>query len=101
MKIKIKFSKISHSDAIKEYAEEKINMLDKYLGEIKALNCDVEVSKEAKHQSGNVFRAEINLELPGTLLRVEKTAEDMYKAIDKAKEHLVRSIIDYKEKRRN
>lgn len=101
MNTKIKFTKISHSDAIKEYAEEKMNMLDKYLGDIQAINCDLEVSKEAEHKSGSIFRAEINLELPGTLLRVEKTAEDMYKAIDKAKDHLVRSIVDYKEKKRD
>jgi len=51
------------------------------------------------HQKGNIFRAEVNLDLAGKLLRVEKTEKDLYKAIDKVKDHLARSIRRYKQKR--
>jgi ribosomal subunit interface protein len=42
----------------------------------------------------------MNLNLGGDLLRVEKTEEDMYKAIDKVKDHMEQAIIKYKEKKR-
>lgn len=100
MQIKIKATQIELTDSIKDYTQEKMDMLDKYLGSIQAINCDVEVAKESNHHNkGEVFRAEINLQLPGELLRVEKTAEDLYKAIEKVKEHMTRSIRRYKEKK--
>ena len=49
--------------------------------------------------SGEIYRAEANLEVPGELLRVEKTEKDLYKAIDKVKDHLRLAIKKYKEKR--
>ena len=99
MKIKIKASKIDLTPNIKDYIQEKMDMLDKYLGSVKVTNCDVEIAREQMGQhSGKVFRAELNLSLPGELLRVEKTEKDIYKAIDKVKDHMTRSIRRYKQK---
>lgn len=99
MQIKIKSTKLEMTEAIKNYIEEKMNMVDKYLGDINVLNCDVEVGKSIGGQhKGEIYRAEINLELPGQILRVEKTEVDLYKAIDKVKDHLELSIKKYKEK---
>ena len=99
MQIKIKASKIDLSPNIRDYIQEKMDMLDKYLGSVKATNCDVEIERERTAQhSGKVFRAELNLSVPGELLRVEKTEKDIYKAIDKVKDHMTRSIRRYKEK---
>jgi len=100
MKINIKATKIELTDAIKSYVEEKINMLEKNLGSIKIVNCDVEVGLTSSHHNkGDIFRTELNLQLPGELLRVEKTEKDLYKSIDKVKDHMTRSIAKYKEKR--
>jgi ribosomal subunit interface protein len=64
------------------------------------INCDVELAQDVTdQQSGYIYRAEVNLELPGELLRVEKVEQDMFKAIDKVKDHMHRSIKRYKEKR--
>jgi len=102
MQIKIKASKIDLSPNIKDYIQEKMDMLDKYLGSVTATHCDVEIARELSGQhSGKVFRAELNLSVPGELLRVEKTEKDIYKAIDKVKDHMTRSIRRYKEKRRD
>lgn len=98
MKISIKAKKIILSPNIKEYVQEKMDMLDKYLGAINVINCDVEIAKDISDQhKGEIFRAEVNLSVPGELIRVEKTEKDLYKAIDKVKDHLVRSIGRYKE----
>ncbi|MCK5416075.1 ribosome-associated translation inhibitor RaiA [Candidatus Parcubacteria bacterium] len=99
MQINIKATKIDLTDAIRDYVEEKMNMLEKYLGDIKVKNCDVEVGLISNHhQKGDIYRTEVNLQIPGEILRVEKTEQDLYKAIDKVKDHLMRSIKRYKQK---
>jgi len=100
MQINVKATKIELSGAIRDYIQEKMDMLEKYLGSVTVINCDVEVAMDVNsQQKGEIFRAEVNLNLPGKLIRVEKTEKDLYKAIDKVKDHLVRSIKRYKEKR--
>ena len=74
-------------------------MLEKYLGDVQVLNCEVEIEKAVGGQNkGEIYRAEVNLEVPHQLLRVEKTEKDLYKAIDKVKDHLELVIKKYKEK---
>ncbi|HNW19922.1 MAG TPA: ribosome-associated translation inhibitor RaiA [bacterium] len=86
--------------AITNYIKKKINMLDKYLGDIQPIACDVQVELMSRRRTkGDIFRAEINLQLPGELLRIEKTEPDLYKAIEKVKDHLAQMIIKYKEKK--
>ncbi|PIT95032.1 ribosomal subunit interface protein [Candidatus Falkowbacteria bacterium CG10_big_fil_rev_8_21_14_0_10_39_9] len=100
MKIKIKASKIELTAAIENYINEKISMLGKYLKKVDILNCDFEIEKSIGGQNkGDIFRAEINLEMPGEILRVKKTESDLYKAIDKVKDHLAEVIKKYKEKK--
>jgi putative sigma-54 modulation protein len=100
MKINIKATKIELTPKLREYAEEKMNKLEQYLGGIQVLHCDVELGKSlGSHQRGEIYRAEVNLELPGELIRVEKTEKDVLKAIDKVKDHLARSIRKYKDKK--
>lgn len=102
MKVKIKATQIELTGSIKQYIEEKMDMIDKYLGEIQVINCDFEIEKTKSNQNkGMIFRAEVNVEVPGDFLRIEKTSDDLYKAIDKVKDHLPRSIKRYKEKKRD
>ncbi len=99
MKINVKSTKLELTEAIRNYFQEKMDMLEKYFGSIKVINCDVEIEKLAGRQrKGKIFRAEVNLQVPGEILRVEKTADNMYKAIDKVKDHLELIIKKYKEK---
>jgi len=83
--------------AIRQYVEEKLSYLDELLPEDPSIMADVEVGKTTMHhQKGDVMRCEVNLQVPGELLRVEKTEEDLYKAIDKVKDHLARQIKDWR-----
>lgn len=101
MEPNIKATEISLTPDIKEYVQKKMDMLERYLGDVQVINCDVEVGRAvSKHQSGYIYRAEVNLQLPGDLLRVEKTEPDLWKAIDKVKDHMARSIKRYKEKKK-
>lgn len=100
MKIKIKATRLEMTDAIRQYIEDKMAMAEKYLGtKVKVVNCDFEISKAVGGQNkGDIFRAEVNLEVPNEILRVEKTESDLYKAIDKVKDHLELVVKKYKEK---
>lgn len=101
MKLRIKSTKLELTEALENYIQEKMDMLEKYLGDIPVINADFEVERVASsHHKGDIFRAEANLQVPGDLLRVEKSEEDMYKAIDKVKGHLEIIIKKYKEKKR-
>lgn len=100
MQVKIKATKIELTPKIKDYVQEKMDMLEKYLGKVSVQNCDVEIGTAVGNQnSGKIYRAEVNLNVPGELIRVEKVEEDLYKAIDKVKDHLARSIRRYKLRR--
>jgi putative sigma-54 modulation protein len=101
MQIQIKATKLELTDAIRDYIQKKCDMLEKYLGDRPVINCHFEVGLAVGGQhSGEIYRAEINLDIPGKLLRVEKTEADLYKAIDKVKDHMEREIVKYKEKNR-
>jgi putative sigma-54 modulation protein len=99
MKLNIKATNLELTQAIRDYVQEKMDMLDKYTGSMDVINCDFEVDQTTKGKTkGQIFRAEVNLTVPGTLLRIEKTEKNLYKAIDKVKDHLAQMIVKYKEK---
>lgn len=99
MKYNLKATKIKLSAANKEYIQTKMDMLDKYLGRIKPIDCHVEVGLAVNGQkSGEIYRAEVVLQLPRMIITVEKVETDLLKAIDNVKEHVARSIVKHKEK---
>ena len=59
----------------------------------------VEVGKIRQGQrQGDIFRAEVNLNIGGKLLRAEETEESLPAAIDLVKDRLAQEIKDYKDK---
>lgn len=100
MPLNIKATNLELTAELKDYARKKMDMLDKYLGKLKIINTRLEVSKTTNHHlKGEIYRAEVNLLLSGDLLRVEKTEKDVFKAIDKVKDHLELAIKKYKDKK--
>lgn len=100
MQIDIKGTNLELTQAIKDYVNEKVGSLEKFFDQ--ALIARVDVGKTNNHhQKGDVFRAEINLEVPQKgLLRAESVRDDLYVAINEAKSELERQIKKYKEKMR-
>lgn len=99
MKIDIKATKIELTEEIKDYVQKKMDMVDKYLGKMPVINCRVEVGTTVGGQNkGKIYRTEVNLDLAGTLIRVEKTADELYKSVDKVKDHLDLQIKKHKER---
>ena len=53
------------------------------------IHIDADVGmRSTHHNKGKIYYAEVNVQIPGKLVRVEKDAEDLYKAIDKVKDHM-------------
>ncbi|MFH1255573.1 MAG: ribosome-associated translation inhibitor RaiA [bacterium] len=100
MQLNIKAANLNLTPELKEYVQKKMDMLDKYLGKLKVISANMEVSKISNHHlKGEIYRAEVNLSLGSDLLRVEKTEKDIFKAIDKVKDHLELVIKKYKDKK--
>src|SRR3989338_8236717 len=100
MVITIHGTGIDMTDPIKAYATEKCESLIKYFDNIQKAQIDVG-TRGNHHQKGVVYYAEVNLHVPGKILRVVKDAEDVFKAIDKVKDHFKIELQTLKEKMRD
>lgn len=94
MNINIKGTHMELTPAISEYVTKKVSMLEKFLkGKADQATLQVEVGKTSTHhKNGDVFRAEINLSIPGQVFRTEVERHDLYVAIDQAKEEMVERL---------
>lgn len=103
MRTTIKATTIELTDAIRAYIEEKITSLDKFIdAQDTTAYADVEVEQTTRHhQSGPIFRAEANVHVAQKMFRVEVTDEDLYAAIDKMKDELIRNISEYKDRKQD
>lgn len=96
---KIKATNIEMTAAIKSYAEEKFLALAKLTVNYEPVAMlDIEVGKETEHhQKGNIFKCEATMQIPGDVLRVEVTDDDLYAAIDKCKDRLREQLAEKKD----
>lgn len=100
MDIEVKAQGIELTDALKTYAEEKLGMLEKYENQITRIDCELKMDSH-KHQHGDIYTCTGHVFVPGKDFFVEKQEEDLYKSIDKVKDHLQEMLISWKEKRRD
>lgn len=102
MKIIIKATNITLSPSIYQNVENKIGSLERFVKKIdpELVEARVEVGKITRGQKqGEIFRAEVNLDLNGRLLRAEKTGESLAAAVDLVKDELAKEIKSFKDKR--
>lgn len=101
MNINYKTKNIVLDEEVKNYLEEKIGgLIEKYLlklDEKENIQVDCEVARETHHQKGNVYYVEVNMELPGRILRVAKYHSDIKSGIDEVESDLKRQIKKYRE----
>lgn len=104
MTINIKATNTELTPAISTYVEEKVLGLDKFIvaEDPESVLANVEIGLSTKHhQSGKVFRAEINLHIAGKYLRAVSEQEDLYAAIDDMRDQVAREITSFKNKERD
>lgn len=96
-RIQVKFVGMEPTDALKEYATEKIYKHENLFKD--ATKIDVFL-KENQSRRGvdKDFRIDINIYLPNTQVRVEVTGSDMYANIDEATDTLARRLKRYLDK---
>mgnify|MGYP003974338663 CR=1 FL=1 len=96
----IKGTNMDLTEAIKQYVEDKIATMEKLVEDFEpTVEVKVEVGKTSNRQNkGDVFRAEIQMHVPGADFRAEETGENLYAAIDSVKSQMKRQITDYKRK---
>ena len=87
MKILIRGEKIEVTQAIEDYVKEKINRLNKYIGDPENIKATVLVNVKGHNQ-----KVEVTIPLKNVILRAEETRDDLYAAIDVVVDKLERQI---------
>lgn len=87
MEIIIHGDKIEVTQAMKDYIEEKLEKLNKYLENNEKVRANVIVKVKNHHQT-----VEITIPLKSFILRSEETKDDFYAAVDKTVDKLERQI---------
>lgn len=99
MLININGTGIELTAGLKTFVEEKFGDMDKFFNNIQRADVDVGM-RTHHHNKGKIYYAEINVHVPGRDIRVVKESEDLYKAIDKVRDHLKNELKEYKDKLR-
>lgn len=94
MQINVTFKQMEHSDALKQYAEEKIMKLKKYLKP----PVDARVTFSIEKYS---HVADLAISAGGVTINASEKSEDMYSSFDLAFSKIERQIRKYKEKQQN
>ena len=89
------------SESIQILVETKIKALERFVSRFNAsaVEARIEVGKPSRHHhTGPVFYAEVNLKIPGKLLRAEAVNLDLASAVNETFKEMERQIKDHKEK---
>ena len=87
MEINIRGEKLKVTKAIQEYAKEKLNRINKYIGDSDNIRASVLISVKGHNQ-----KVEVTIPLKNVILRAEETRDDLYAAIDVVVDKLERQI---------
>ena len=98
MNIIIKGSHIEITPAIEMYVTKKLNALDKFLNENSKVQADLGKTSN-HHKSGDIFKAEFNVNSHGQYSRVVVENADLYAAIDEAQDQLFEILASKKDKK--
>ena len=87
MEIFVRGDKIKVTQAIQDYAQEKLGRIEKYLGDSNNVRATVMVNVKGHRQ-----KVEVTIPLKTVILRAEETRDDLYAAIDVVVDKLERQI---------
>lgn len=101
MKINIKATDITLTPAIEEYLDKKLESVEKLINKNDSgVMCDIEVGRTTHHhKTGDVFRAEINLQTEGKTFYASAEKDDLYAAIDEMKDEIKHKLSSFKTKK--
>jgi len=101
MRINEKGTNMQITSEIKDYLYKKLAHLEKFINQNdESVLCEVELGKiSAHHNKGDVYRTEINLHIAGKNLRAVSEMDELFAAIDIAKDEMVRELQVNKDKK--
>ncbi len=101
MNISFKTHNLDLTDDVRTYAEEKAGAVRKVLGHHaeEDIACEILLSRDDKHASGLIYRADISALAGGEKVHAVGHGESIKAAIDLAKDELIRRAAGEKEKR--
>lgn len=90
------------TDAIKQYAEEKMNSLHKYINQDEdAVTFNFRLGKTSNsHNNGKIYYAEVSIHTPDKNYGGRIESESIYVAVDLLKDELSENIKHHREKSR-
>lgn len=92
MQISVTFRHMEVSNPIRDYAEEKLSRVNKYIDEPIDAQIVLSVAKKIRH------KAEVTLLAKGITIKGTEETEDMYAAIDAVVDKIERQLKKYREK---
>jgi putative sigma-54 modulation protein len=99
LKLNIKGTNLKLEPLVYDYIQEKIGGLDKFIEkDDSVIQTWVEIGISNNQQSGNIYRAEVQICLAGRNIFAEAVNKDIYLAIDAVKDKLQVELKKYKEK---
>lgn len=100
MKFNLKTTNLEPIPELNNYLKEKMNGLDRFIEHVDSVvQAWVEVGRTSlHHQTGRVYRAEVQIHLPGKSVRAEAIAENIFTAFNEVLDELQRELKKYKGK---
>ncbi|MEN9649458.1 MAG: hypothetical protein RL094_425 [Candidatus Parcubacteria bacterium] len=100
MNIIIKGNHLEVTEAIQAYVAKRFEGVNKFLAE--NAQVEVELSRTTNHhKSGDIFRAEVNIDNNGDQTYASANLSDMYAAIDEVREETLRVLSSKKGKKQS
>ncbi len=86
------------TDAIRNYVTEKVQGLERFTKRFDPCDAAIEIGKISEHHhKGDIYFAEITVAIPGDIVRTHVEKENLYAAIDEAKDDVKRQFVEKKE----
>ncbi len=85
---------IEVTDAMRQYAEDKLARLDRYFDQI--IDASVVMGYDNSENAANPAKVEVQLNVPGGIIRAEERALDTYAAVDLVMAKLERQLKRFK-----
>lgn len=99
MSINIKATNMDLTGAITDYVNKRLASIEKFSHD-NDMTGHVEIGKTTNHhKQGDIFKAEFDISINGTQYFTVSEQDDLYSAIDDAKEEIVRKITHTKDRK--
>lgn len=87
-----KYNNTEVKEGLESLVQRKLHSLNKYIGNETDVKYEVEFEKLPSHNSGDIYRVEVNIWLSGELYRAVSTKETFEAAIDLVRDDLDREL---------